>query len=80
MHAPVKAKYDAARPASTGDEPLTPAEQAVFELHALGLLVVELAQDQHQLGLLKRELRAAVAAVGHRGNVAPDANAPLEAR
>jgi deazaflavin-dependent oxidoreductase (nitroreductase family) len=32
MHAPVKAKYDAARPVSTGDEPLTPAEQAVFEL------------------------------------------------
>ena len=32
MHAPVKRKYDAARPASTGDEPLTPAEQAVFEL------------------------------------------------
>jgi deazaflavin-dependent oxidoreductase (nitroreductase family) len=32
MHAPVKQKYDAARPASTADEPLTPAEQAVFEL------------------------------------------------
>lgn len=32
MHAPVKVKYDAARPASTGDEPLTPSEQAVFEL------------------------------------------------
>jgi len=32
MHAPVKTKYDAARPASTGDEPLTPSEQAVFEL------------------------------------------------
>ena len=32
MHAPVKAKYDAERPASTGDEPLTPSEQAVFEL------------------------------------------------
>ena len=32
MHAPVKAKYDAGRPGSTGDEPLTPAEQAVFEL------------------------------------------------
>jgi deazaflavin-dependent oxidoreductase (nitroreductase family) len=32
MHAPVKAKYDATRPASTGDEPLTPSEQAVFEL------------------------------------------------
>jgi deazaflavin-dependent oxidoreductase (nitroreductase family) len=32
MHAPVKRKYDAERPASTGDEPLTPSEQAVFEL------------------------------------------------
>jgi deazaflavin-dependent oxidoreductase (nitroreductase family) len=32
MHAPVKAKYDAERPSSTGDEPLTPSEQAVFEL------------------------------------------------
>ena len=32
MHAPVKQKYDAARPASTGDDPLTPSEQAVFEL------------------------------------------------
>jgi deazaflavin-dependent oxidoreductase (nitroreductase family) len=32
MHAPVKVKYDAARPASTADEPLTPSEQAVFEL------------------------------------------------
>ena len=32
MHAPVKTKYDAARPSSSGDEPLTPAEQAVFEL------------------------------------------------
>jgi deazaflavin-dependent oxidoreductase (nitroreductase family) len=32
MHAPVKAKYNAERPSSTGDEPLTPAEQAVFEL------------------------------------------------
>jgi deazaflavin-dependent oxidoreductase (nitroreductase family) len=32
MHAPVKAKYDAARPASHGAEPLTPSEQAVFEL------------------------------------------------
>jgi deazaflavin-dependent oxidoreductase (nitroreductase family) len=31
-HAPVKQKYDAQRPASSGDEPLTPAEQAVFEL------------------------------------------------
>src|SRR5262245_49454176 len=32
MHAPVKRKYDAERPSSHGDEPLTPAEQAVFEL------------------------------------------------
>ena len=32
MHAPVKAKYDAARPASSGAEALTPSEQAVFEL------------------------------------------------
>ena len=32
MHAPVKAKYDAERPSSTGNEPLTPSEQAVFEL------------------------------------------------
>ena len=32
MHAPVKRKYNAERPASHGDEPLTPAEQAVFEL------------------------------------------------
>jgi deazaflavin-dependent oxidoreductase (nitroreductase family) len=32
MHAPVKQKYNAERPSSTGDEPLTPAEQAVFEL------------------------------------------------
>ena len=32
MHAPVKAKYDAERPSSTGDEELTPSEQAVFEL------------------------------------------------
>lgn len=32
MHAPVKRKYDAERPASHGDEPLTPSEQAVFEL------------------------------------------------
>ena|SRR5579864_5404329 len=32
MHAPVKAKYDAERPASHGEEPLTPSEQAVFEL------------------------------------------------
>ena len=32
MHAPVKAKYNAERPASQGNEPLTPSEQAVFEL------------------------------------------------
>jgi deazaflavin-dependent oxidoreductase (nitroreductase family) len=32
MHAPVKAKYSAERPASTGDAPVTPAEEAVFEL------------------------------------------------
>jgi hypothetical protein len=32
MHAPVKRKYNAERPSSTGAEPLTPAEQAVFEL------------------------------------------------
>ena len=32
MHAPVKAKYNAERPSSTGDEPPTPSEQAVFEL------------------------------------------------
>lgn len=32
MHAPVKRKYNAERPSSTGDEPLTLAEQAVFEL------------------------------------------------
>ena len=32
MHAPVKAKYDAERPGSHGDDPLTPSEQAVFEL------------------------------------------------
>jgi deazaflavin-dependent oxidoreductase (nitroreductase family) len=32
MHAPVKAKYNAERPMSSGDEPLTPAEEAVFEL------------------------------------------------
>jgi deazaflavin-dependent oxidoreductase (nitroreductase family) len=32
MHAPVKQKYAAERPASTGDEALTPSEQAVFEL------------------------------------------------
>jgi deazaflavin-dependent oxidoreductase (nitroreductase family) len=32
MHAPVKKKYNAARPSSTGTELLTPAEEAVFEL------------------------------------------------
>jgi deazaflavin-dependent oxidoreductase (nitroreductase family) len=32
MHAPVKRKYDAERTSSTGNEPLTPSEQAVFEL------------------------------------------------
>ncbi len=32
MHAPVKAKYNAERLASSGDEPLNPSEQAVFEL------------------------------------------------
>ena len=32
LHAPVKRKYNAERPSSTGDEPLTPSEQAVFEL------------------------------------------------
>lgn len=32
MHAPVKQKYDAARSSSRGDEPLTPSEEAVFEL------------------------------------------------
>jgi hypothetical protein len=32
MHAPVKAKYNAERPSSSGAAPLTPAEQAVFEL------------------------------------------------
>ena len=32
MHAPVKAKYNAERPSSSGDEPPTPAEEAVFEL------------------------------------------------
>jgi deazaflavin-dependent oxidoreductase (nitroreductase family) len=32
LHAPVKQKYNAERPSSKGDEPLTPAEQAVFEL------------------------------------------------
>ncbi|HEY3057587.1 MAG TPA: nitroreductase/quinone reductase family protein [Chloroflexota bacterium] len=32
LHAPVKHKYNAERPSSSGDEPLTPSEQAVFEL------------------------------------------------
>jgi deazaflavin-dependent oxidoreductase (nitroreductase family) len=32
MHAPVKAKYNAERPSSSGDEPLTAAEEAIFEL------------------------------------------------
>jgi deazaflavin-dependent oxidoreductase (nitroreductase family) len=32
MHAPVKAKYNAERPRSQGDEPLVASEQAVFEL------------------------------------------------
>jgi deazaflavin-dependent oxidoreductase (nitroreductase family) len=32
LHAPVKQKYNAERRSSRGDEPLTPAEQAVFEL------------------------------------------------
>ncbi|MBV9892535.1 MAG: nitroreductase family deazaflavin-dependent oxidoreductase [Chloroflexi bacterium] len=32
MHAPVKAKYNAERPSSSGSDPLTPAEEAVFEL------------------------------------------------
>ena len=32
MHAPVKQKYNAQRPSSSGSEPLTPSEQAVFEL------------------------------------------------
>src|SRR4051794_14127040 len=32
MHAPVKDKYNAERSMSHGDEPLTPSEQAVFEL------------------------------------------------
>ena len=32
MHAPVKAKYNAERPMSSGDASPTPAEQAVFEL------------------------------------------------
>jgi deazaflavin-dependent oxidoreductase (nitroreductase family) len=32
LHAPVKKKYDAERTVSQSDEPLTPSEQAVFEL------------------------------------------------
>jgi deazaflavin-dependent oxidoreductase (nitroreductase family) len=32
MHAPVKQKYNAQRPASKANEPLMPSEQAVFEL------------------------------------------------
>jgi deazaflavin-dependent oxidoreductase (nitroreductase family) len=32
MHVPVKRKYNAERPSSTGEEPLTPSEQAVFQL------------------------------------------------
>ena len=32
MHAPVKAKYNAERSSSQGDAPLTPSEEAVFEL------------------------------------------------
>jgi deazaflavin-dependent oxidoreductase (nitroreductase family) len=32
MHAPVKAKYNAERTRSSGTEPLTASEQAVFEL------------------------------------------------
>jgi deazaflavin-dependent oxidoreductase (nitroreductase family) len=32
MHAPVKAKYNAERASSSGDAPLAPSEQAVFEL------------------------------------------------
>jgi len=32
LHAPVKLKYQAERTSSNGDEPLTPSEQAVFEL------------------------------------------------
>jgi hypothetical protein len=32
MHAPVKAKYNAERSSSSEDAPLTPSEQAVFEL------------------------------------------------
>jgi deazaflavin-dependent oxidoreductase (nitroreductase family) len=32
LHAPIKAKYNAERSMSRDDEPLTPSEQAVFEL------------------------------------------------
>jgi deazaflavin-dependent oxidoreductase (nitroreductase family) len=32
MHAPVKRKYNAERTSSSGDQPLTASEQAVFEL------------------------------------------------
>jgi deazaflavin-dependent oxidoreductase (nitroreductase family) len=32
MHPAVKAKYNAERPSSQGDEPLAPSEEAVFEL------------------------------------------------
>jgi deazaflavin-dependent oxidoreductase (nitroreductase family) len=32
LHAPVKTKYNAERAQSSGDEELTPAEQAVFQL------------------------------------------------
>ena len=32
LHQPIKQKYNAQRPASTGDEPLTASEVAVFEL------------------------------------------------
>jgi deazaflavin-dependent oxidoreductase (nitroreductase family) len=32
MHAPVKQKYNAERTSSSGDEALTPSEEAVFEL------------------------------------------------
>ena len=32
MHAPVKHKYNAERTSSSADQPLTPSEQAVFEL------------------------------------------------
>ena len=32
LHAPIKAKYNAERPSSSGEEPLKPSEEAVFEL------------------------------------------------